>query len=151
MAELKHYGIPKMRWYHRRFQNYDGTLTPAGKLRYGHNESIAPGPQDPPKNAKSGPKPSGPPKNAKSETPVHEDHSSAYDKKPVASMSDAELRRRLNRIDMEQRYSKANPSHIARGYETTKKILAVAGTASLALTTAVNIKTNADKIAEWFS
>nr|DAH17609.1 MAG TPA: hypothetical protein [Caudoviricetes sp.] len=32
--ELYHRGIPGMRWGVRRFQNEDGTLTPAGKERY---------------------------------------------------------------------------------------------------------------------
>lgn len=31
---LYHYGIPNMRWGHRRFQNKDGSLTEAGKRRY---------------------------------------------------------------------------------------------------------------------
>ena len=34
--ELYHYGIPKMRWGFRRFQNYDGSLTDEGRIRYGH-------------------------------------------------------------------------------------------------------------------
>lgn len=33
--ELYHYGIPNMKWGNRRFQNYDGSLTPAGRERYG--------------------------------------------------------------------------------------------------------------------
>lgn len=32
--ELEHHGILGMHWYERRFQNEDGTLTPAGKERY---------------------------------------------------------------------------------------------------------------------
>lgn len=32
--ELAHHGIKDMKWYRRRFQNYDGSLTPAGKKRY---------------------------------------------------------------------------------------------------------------------
>lgn len=32
---LEHHGIKNQRWYHRRFQNADGSLTPAGKERYG--------------------------------------------------------------------------------------------------------------------
>lgn len=33
--ELYHFGIPKMRWGERRYQNYDGSLTPEGRERYG--------------------------------------------------------------------------------------------------------------------
>lgn len=32
---LEHHGILGMKWYHRRFQNEDGSLTPAGRERYG--------------------------------------------------------------------------------------------------------------------
>lgn len=32
---LAHYGITGQKWGHRRFQNEDGTLTPAGRERYG--------------------------------------------------------------------------------------------------------------------
>ena len=34
-TELYHEGIPGMKWGRRRFQNPDGSLTPAGRLRYG--------------------------------------------------------------------------------------------------------------------
>lgn len=33
--ELMHSGSPGMKWYVRRFQNYDGSLTPEGRKRYG--------------------------------------------------------------------------------------------------------------------
>lgn len=34
-ADLEHYGVPKMRWHHRRWQYPDGSLTPAGRDHYG--------------------------------------------------------------------------------------------------------------------
>lgn len=33
-SELRHWGIPGMKWGERRYRNEDGTLTEAGKLRY---------------------------------------------------------------------------------------------------------------------
>lgn len=37
---LKHFGIPGMKWGIRRYQNSDGTLTAAGKKRYGSLEGL---------------------------------------------------------------------------------------------------------------
>ena len=39
--ELMHYGILGMRWGVRRYQNKDGSLTPAGKKRY-YNDDGSP-------------------------------------------------------------------------------------------------------------
>ncbi len=39
-SELYHHGIKGMRWYHRRFQNPDGSLTAAGRKRRGLVEQI---------------------------------------------------------------------------------------------------------------
>ena len=40
--ELYHYGIQGQKWGLRRFQNPDGTLTAAGKARYGYSENENP-------------------------------------------------------------------------------------------------------------
>lgn len=37
--ELMHYGVLKMKWGHRRYQNPDGSLTPMGRLHYGYGPS----------------------------------------------------------------------------------------------------------------
>lgn len=39
--ELRHWGIPGMKWGRRRFQNEDGTLTEAGKKRYAKQQAAA--------------------------------------------------------------------------------------------------------------
>lgn len=33
-GEIYHFGIEGMKWHKRRYQNEDGSLTPAGKIRY---------------------------------------------------------------------------------------------------------------------
>ena len=45
-SELRHDGILGMHWYRRRFQNEDGSLTPAGRERYGVGEPRNEGTQD---------------------------------------------------------------------------------------------------------
>ena len=77
--ELAHHGILGMKWGVRRFQNKDGSLTAAGKKRYG----IGGGEAD---SSGSGGKARG-----KKNRP-----------KKISEMSDAELRQRLNRLQMEK-------------------------------------------------
>lgn len=77
--ELAHHGIRGMKWGVRRFQNKDGSLTAAGKKRYGSNGGEA-------DSSGSGSKAPG-----KKSRP-----------KKISEMSDEELRQRLNRLQMEK-------------------------------------------------
>ena len=96
--ELLHYGILGMKWGVRRYQNYDGTLTSAGKKRYGGDGD---GDGDSVRVITKGENDGG---------SVSPDSSQARSVKPVSEMSDDELRAFLNRADMERRYNEiVNP------------------------------------------
>lgn len=40
MSDLQHHGIKGQKWGRRRYQNKDGSLTPAGEKRYGTKENF---------------------------------------------------------------------------------------------------------------
>lgn len=75
-----------------------------------------------------------------------EDYQKAHSSKSVKQMSDAELRSRLNRLQMEQQYSKLSPSAVGKGKKYAKSALAAATTIATATTTGLTIYNNADKI-----
>lgn len=85
---LIHHGILGMKWGVRRYQNKDGSLTSAGKKRYSDNDDIKETPQ---KNTEE-------PK-----------------KKSVKDMSDEELRREVNRMQLEQNYLRMTGQNIEKG------------------------------------
>lgn len=91
-GKLEHHGIKGMRWGIRRFQNKDGSLTPAGKKRYQGQE-------------------------ASRSTEDKGKVKTGSVKKKLSEMTDEELKARLSRLDMEQRYReyirKSNPEAIS--------------------------------------
>lgn len=111
---LIHYGTKGMKWGIRRYQNKDGSLTPAGKKRYSEDES--------------------------------EDYKKAHSGKSVKTMSDAELRSRLNRLQMEQQYSKLSSSDVNKGRQFIDKAIKAGATVATITSTALTIYSNAGKI-----
>ena len=65
---------------------------------------------------------------------------------PVKYMSDAELRNRLNRIQMERQYSQLSKSNVSKGKEYAQKIIKAGTTVAAVTTTALTIYNNAEKI-----
>lgn len=92
--ELTHHGIKDQKWGLRRFQNPDGSLTPAGRERYGVGKER--GTTSSAEQTKS-PKSSSLQKDDTQST-------ASKSKRKINEMSDDELRARINRLNMEEQY-----------------------------------------------
>ena len=88
--QLYHHGIKDMKWGIRRFQNKDGSLTPAGRKRYGD----------------------GPDGDYESESASNKP---AAKKRSIKDMSDEELVAAIRRAELEKRYNDLNPRQISAG------------------------------------
>jgi hypothetical protein len=150
--ELKHYGILGMKWGVRRYQNKDGTLTPAGKKRYNQDirtnlskkkgSRIDTSTPDPKRWVKEDIERKKKITDASSKLVtqlqnIEKETSMKTTKMELSKMTDKEMRDRINRELLERQYAglfgSENASNISKGREFVKNTLDVAGT-TLALT-----------------
>lgn len=78
----------------------------------------------------------------------HEDYTKAHDKTNVRNMSDAELKKRLNRLQMEKQYKKLNPTEVDKGKEYINNVIKTAGSIAALLGTMQAIDKGYDNVRE---
>ena len=115
---LAHYGVLGMKW---------------GVRRSGKTVN---------KTSKSKSKPS----SIENDEPHSEDYKKAHAKKSVKSMSDQELRSRLNSLNMEKQYNQITGAGISKGKAYADKIIKGLGTAVTVSGALVTLYNNAGKI-----
>ena len=127
---LEHFGIPGMRWFHRRFQNEDGSLTEEGKIRYGrYSEMNRDQKRLADKVAKERQNAATSGANvARSGADIARTWKGKSTKNsPASKMSDDELRRVINRMNLERQYNQLTGADTNRGAEMAEKILMTTG------------------------
>jgi hypothetical protein len=107
--QLYHYGILGQKWGVRRFQREDGTRTPAGKKRDGNRQG----------NSK--------------EKPKSKDHmqSRVAKAKGTDGLSNEELKKLNERLQLEETYRKLTATDIKKGESWVKQSISTAGKAAL--------------------
>ena len=148
---LEHFGVQGMHWGVRRYENADGTLTPAGKARYGHYETAAASAKNESAKAASEAKLRSSVRTAaqndtKAMSSIAREGSNISNQMgqitrtsanakvrkakaaiDLSEMSDKELQQAINRMNMEQNYKRLATADIASGHEHVNEILSTVG------------------------
>lgn len=138
---IKHHGIKGQKWGVRRFQNKDGSLTDAGRKRYGDGTT-----SDDYRNALNATKTVSEGveqvRKFKSSSDKLKDRKVEKDiRKNVSQMSDKELQQAVQRLNMEENYTRMmlNRDQINRGQSYVNTIMDVSAVALKGATTALTI------------
>lgn len=141
--ELQHWGVLGMKWGVRRYQNADGSLTAAGKKRYGTKanfEKVQRAKKAATSNAKK--KKLRDKQNARTEAEVakykkktgiidddtKKDSNTTNSSKPknISEMTNAEIQAKIDRIRLEQTLASLQPKKISKGQKFAKALADVA-------------------------
>ena len=152
--ELVHHGIKGQKWGRRRYQNNDGSLTPAGRERYGSKENFDRQYDAQQKAALAGGKKAvdGARELNRASREMHNERTRKQQKKAdkaveeavrerARKMSDQELREAVNRLNMEENYTRMmqNRERIDVGESKASKFMDHAATALTVTSTALSI------------
>lgn len=128
--ELTHWGTKGMRWGIRRYQNKDGSLTPAGKKRYDKEMGKLKAEEKVLKNRQRTQD-----KLNKLETkrkeiqalkegkPISKEPEKKPAKRSIKDLSDDELRTVVNRLTLEQQYARLKPEQVSKGKKFADAVL----------------------------
>lgn len=127
--QLYHHGVVGMKWGVRRYQNKDGSLTPAGKKRVSSGKSSS---------GKSSSFFKKKTAVTKKKPPVTKPKQK---EKSVKDMTDEELKNKIARLELEKRYSSLNPKQVSAGRKFVDEVIVpVAKESSKRLLTDLAIK-----------
>lgn len=143
MSDLRHHGIKGQKWGVRRFQNSDGSLTAAGRKRYGDGKGSS---VEDYQNAIKKTKAAG--ESVENIRKFNNDIKRIKDpamekriRKSTEQMTDKELQQRVNRLNMEDNYTRMmmHREQLKQGEDYVNKVLDVSAVALRGATTALTI------------